>query len=107
MFLFAVVVVAHHELLLFDRWIFIPSFSLISCEEAAPPPPPEAPQQVATQVPDESIPEPQMSPENTQEEAPSDPNLQALDAANEAEPVKFSDIETDGPQEGEYEKIIF
>lgn len=66
-----------------------------------------------------------LQPEVAQQQAPVDPATQppaqevespiqnesskletALDGAQEAEPVKFSEIETDGPEEGEYDKII-
>ena len=78
----------------------------ISVEPPAPAPDPQPP--VDQQIPQEGT-----NPELNQNQAPEqnqverrDPGLEALDASSEVEPVKFSDIETEGPGEGEYDKII-
>ena len=75
-------------------------------QDMAAPQPSPAPEQAEPQIEQELPPGPPIPLEQQVETQPSDPNLQALDAANEAEPVKFSDIETDGPSDGEYDKIM-
>jgi hypothetical protein len=58
--------------------------------------PPEQAQQVpAVEMQPEQAPQPQVDPEE-----------EALRKSTEAEPVAFSDIDTPGPEEGEYDKII-
>lgn len=56
---------------------------------------PEQAQQVPTEVAPDQAPQPQIDPEE-----------EALRKSQEAEPVAFSDIDTPGPEEGEYDKII-
>ena len=75
-------------------------------EEALQTAPLETEPQPQPQVDPSAVSNQQQALQQEQPAPPVDPEEEALRRSQEAKPVEFSDIETPGPEEGEYDKVI-